>query len=238
MVPVSFDVTSVLLAAVVVLFAVWALRSTVLAVRTDTRRRDSLRAFAAEQGLREKEAEGPRSEAEITAEGMRRRWSRNPAQADPPRGSPVFEGTLDGLPLVVDEVWIRSWWTSSRDAHLRMAVELPGLPPGLKVFPAGAMRRLVRRVKQGTEGARTGRPSRLVVSFSPRAEDRAREEGFLTSDRRRILEEHASGAGDAYLRGGRLFVIRPWKAIREDELGRLRVETGLLARRLVGRNEH
>jgi hypothetical protein len=130
---VPFDTTDVVLLALVVVFAGWALRSMVRARRTDAGRREFLVAFAAGQGLREREAVGPRSEADVTVESMMRRWSRNPALADPPGGSLVLEGTLDGLPFVVDEVWVRKWWSSLRDAHLRMAVELPGLPSGLKV---------------------------------------------------------------------------------------------------------
>jgi hypothetical protein len=229
---VGFDVTDVLLLALVVFFAAWAVRSMVRALHTDARRYELLHAFGAEHGLREKRAAGPPSEAEITLEGLARSWSRNPATAAPPRGSPVLEGTLHGRPFVVDEVWIRKWWTGSRDGYLRMAVELAGLPSGLKVFPAGWMRRMVRRGKSGTETGPGGRPSRLAVSFSRWAEDRAREEGFLTPDRRRILEELAGGAGDVSLYGGRLFLIRPWKATREAELTRLHETIGLLARRL------
>lgn len=144
----------------------------------------------------------------------------------------MLEGTLDGLPFVVDEVWVRKWWSSLRDAHLRMAVALPDLPSGLKVFPAGRMQRLVRRVRPGTESGHRGRLSRLAVSFSRRAEDRAREERFLTPDRRQVLEDYADGAGDAYLCGGRLFLIRPWKALRGADLARLRQEIGLLAQRV------
>jgi len=191
-------------------------------------------AFAAEHGLREKEAVGPRAEADVTVESLMRRWSRNPALADPPRGSRVLEGTLDGLPFVVDEVWVRRWWSSLRDAYLRMAVELPGLPSGLSVFPAGRIRRLVRRVKPGAESGYTGRLSRLAVSFSRRAEERVREELFLTPHRRQALEDYAEGAGDASLCGGRLFVIRPWKATGKADLARQVQEIGLLAQRLVG----
>lgn len=70
---------------------------------------------------------------------------------------------------------------------------------------------------------------------SRRRSDRAREEGFLTPDRRRTLEGHAGGTGDAYLCRGRLVLVRPWKRTGEAELARLHEEIGLLARGLVGR---
>jgi hypothetical protein len=231
---VPIDATDVFLLAVVLIFTVWALRSLVRALGTETRRRELLRAFAAERGLREKEAGERHSDMDVTVEGLRRAWSRDPALADPPRGSRVFEGTLHGLSLVVDEVWIKKWWTNSRDAHLRMAVELPGLPPGIRVRPAGRMRRIARAVSRGGQSGPEGRPSRLEVAFSEPVEDRAREEGFLTPDRVRTLEDY-EGAGDAYLQGGRLLLIRPWRATRKPELVRLHEEIGLLARRLVER---
>jgi hypothetical protein len=190
----------------------WALYSMPRATRHDADWHDALRSFAKTKGLIEATVEKAPGEfdsnAHITWKTIKRVWSRNPAVAAPNKGSMVFKGTNNGFPFIMDEVWIRKYWTNLHDAYLRMAVELPGLPVALVAYPADRIGRLARGV--GSTPRSTDRPQRanLTIEFSATATDRAKARDYLSAHRVRLLEEFEEALGGVYVFGGRLFVIR------------------------------
>lgn len=183
----------------VLALAGYALHSMRRAARHTAAWRSGLRDFAQTLGLAEGVVDEAPGEfgggAPVTWKNLRQVWSRNPAIAAPSKGSAVFTGSNCGFPFVMDEVWIRKWWTSSRDAYLRMSVELPELPDTLEIAP-------------GHSGSTR---SNLRIRFSTPADDRAEEQSYLTARRLSRLQTLEETLRGVYIYGGRLFAI-----VRED----------------------
>lgn len=210
----------------------WAFYSMRRAMRHDADWRSALKDFAKTKGLVETTAEKAPGEfdsnAPITWKAIRRAWSRNPAVAAPIKGSVVFRGANNGFPFVMDEVWIRKYWTNLRDPYLRMAIELPGIPATLAISPSGRLGRRSRGV-----GSRSQRAN-LTIRSSAAAGEHARERSFLTAHRFRVLGELEEAVRGVYVYGGKLFVIRRTDRGRQIDLNTLYDALGMCAQTLAG----
>ena len=215
----------------------WAFYSLRRSTRYDASWYSALKDFARATGLAEAIVEKVPGEFDsntpITWKTIKRVWSRNPAMAAPIKGSVVFKGTNNGFPFVMDEVWIRRYWTKSRDAYLRMAVELPDLPATLAIYPAGRFGKSARGIGMTPQSAARNQRARLTVEFSANATNRAKERGYLTAHRVRLLEEFEEALGSVYVYGGKLFVVRRRASGRQIDLKTLYDVLGMCARMLV-----
>lgn len=211
----------------------WAFYSMPRAARRDADRHDALRSFARTKGLNEVTVERAPGEFDtgtrITWKTIKKAWSRNPAVAAPNKGSVAFTGTNNGFPFVMDEVWIRKYWTNRYDVHLRMAVELPGLPVTLAEYPASRIGRLARGAGSTPRPTDRRQRANLVTEFSATATDRAKERNYLTAHRVRLLEEFEEAVGGVYLYGGRLFIIRRRDTGKQIDLNTLYDILGMCA---------
>lgn len=215
----------------------WAFYSMRRAMRHDVRGRAELKDFAKTKGLAEgvaKKAPGEfDSNTPITWKIIKRAWSRNPAMGLPIKGAAVFTGTNNGFPFVMDEVRIRKWWTNLHDAYLRMAVELPGLPATLVIYPASGIGRSGRGVGSTPSSSNRGERANLTIRFSAAAGERASERGYLTSHRARLLMKLEEALGGVYIYGGKLFVIRRRDIGKQIDLNNLYDALGACARMLA-----
>jgi len=231
----SFD--EILVLVFVLGFAAWAFHSMRRGARHDADWNYLLKAFAVSRGLTAVTVERAPGEFDsktpITWKMIKRVWSRNPAVAAPIKGSIAFKGTNRGYPFLLDEVWIRKYWANLHDAYLRMAVELPGLPATLVIYPAGRMRRSARGNGSSARFAAPLRRANLTTEFSAGATDRARERSYLTADRIRTLEELEEALGGVHIHGGKLFVIRRRRSGRQVDLDILFEALGMCARMLA-----
>jgi len=206
------------------------------ALRDDAVSPEILRAFALAKNLREEEVGMP-ERIDVGREALRRWRSDNPAIKRPPPGSRVFRGVYDGWPFFIDEVWVSAWLGGMRrrELLLRFAIALPDLPPTLEVAPARLLDRLAGRA--GLVEPRMGAPRRgnLVAKYSTRPVVRAKERIFLTSERRRVLEEYQARTGGVHIGDGKLFLIRPRFMVSGPDLAALYDDIGELARMLAAR---
>jgi hypothetical protein len=116
-------------------FAVWAVSSMARAMGRDADRRELLRAFAAEHGLREREAEGPLPEKEITLRVVRGWWSRSPAQAH--FGGVGGRGGACAKPALVRTIRPASRRERAAGPDARMSERVAGLASGTVVGGEG-----------------------------------------------------------------------------------------------------
>lgn len=220
----------ILVSVLVAGFAVWAFIRLRKAIRTDREWSSPVREFVASKALIEKEVEwGPSIAApdtEINWQWLKRGFSRNPAISGP------LPGTLfisEGGDFALDEVRVRKSWTGVSDQFLRLSMKMPGAPSTLSVRPAGMVRRLRNRMWRPSEGACRGN---LTCRFSSAPADRAREQGFLTRRRCRILEQAQNDPGGIYIHGGWIYLIRKRNRNESIDLYSLYDELAALASRL------
>lgn len=204
---------------VVVGFGVYAGVSLRGAVRSDRGAAEGLHAFAGLRGFREEPAPGPEPVREISGVTLRHFFATSPAERAAPRGSTRCCGEVDGLPLVVEQLSVRRRLVDVREPWTRIAVELPGVDPGLRVRPRTPWDVVAESVRLAP---RTRGGGAFERRFAVRGEGR----GWLGPERCAALADATGRLGRVEVAGGRLCLVRRGGPPEVRELDRL--ATGLV----------
>jgi hypothetical protein len=146
---------NIVVSIVLVAFLVWVALSLRRMLRSPERAKakgEVWRDLARRHGFEVETAEGPAAVREVTWETFRFAFSRRLYRAVPSKGELVLRGSREGFPLRLDVVAVRTVWTDRLDDFTRCTVEVPGLPPGLRILPRGRLGRLLMRASTGDDG--------------------------------------------------------------------------------------
>ena len=208
--------------------AIWGVYTVTTAMQQDRNWSTRLKAFAEKHGLSESRATGSRQAPDLDLRELRKLWSDNPARMAAAEGTTVYTGQLHGRPFTVDQLVTKGGAGGQIRTYLRMAVDIPGLPPGLAVQPAGRLWRWWQKIKsRGEQQAGYREPRRLRVAFSETQAERAAEKAFMIPQRVQSLDKAQQQYGDIYIADGKLFLIRERrgrKAVDLDKMHRLLAE--------------